>query len=244
MVLTPQQMSGCTRGRCRGLTLIEILVVLAIVGLLLAITIPAVQSVRESARKTECLDKLHQSAIALRHHESTYGQFPKDNERGWSVFAFLLPELEQQPLFDSLQPLTVSRAGLPSAVQPLLGTELPVLWCPSYPEVEALTPSGDTRTTYLGPTELFTKRRSFDDILDGDSQTLAFGETRRVQGWSSPGLGAAGAGPNRGDFGSHHSGGVQVVLLDGQARFVSDTVDAATFSALCTPQGRDIVGNY
>lgn len=227
-----------------GFTLIELLVVIAIVGLLLAISIPAVQGVRESARKTECLDKLHQLALALRQHEATFQQFPKDGDRGWGVLAFLLPQLEQKPLYDQLQPQTVSRGALPPASQALLNTELPIFWCPSYPGVETPSGTGDTRTTYLGNQELFSRRRSLDDVIDGESQTLAFGETRGDQGWSAPGLGSAGGGPNQGSFGSHHPGGVQIVLLDGQARFVADGVDAGTFSALCTPQGRDQVGAY
>ncbi|MFV0443839.1 MAG: DUF1559 domain-containing protein [Planctomycetaceae bacterium] len=227
-----------------GFTLIELLAVIAIVGLLLAVTVPAVQGVRESARKTECLDHLHQLAIALQHHESTFGHLPKDNDKGWGVLAFLLPEIEQKPLYDQLQPQQRARGSLAPALQSLLKTEIPVLWCPSYPKVEEPTLSGESRTSYLGSEGLFSKRMTLSDVIDGESQTLAFGETTAEQGWSQPGLGTSGGGPNQGSFGSYHPGGVQIVLCDGQARFVSDSVDANAFVALCTPQGRDVVGGY
>ena len=152
----------------------------------------------------------------------------------------LLPELDQRALYDSLRPLTTPRGMLPAAVVPLLQTELPVVWCPSYPAVETPTTSGEPRTTYLGSSDLFSKRMSLSDVVDGDSQTLAFGETTADQSWSRPGLGQPGGGPNAGSFASHHPGGVQVVLCDGQSRFIGENVDAAAFSALCTPQGRDV----
>ncbi|MFV0445760.1 MAG: type II secretion system protein [Planctomycetaceae bacterium] len=152
----------------RGFTLIELLVVIAIVGLLLAVSVPAVQGVRESARKTECLDHLHQLAVALQHHESTYGKLPKDNDQGWGVLAFLLPEIEQKPLYDQLRPQQNARGSLAPTLQSLLKTEIPVLWCPSYPEVEAPTAGGDSRTTYLGPEGLFSKRLTLSDVIDGE----------------------------------------------------------------------------
>ncbi|MFV0445931.1 MAG: DUF1559 domain-containing protein, partial [Planctomycetaceae bacterium] len=157
--------------RGRGFTLIELLVVIAIIGLLLAVSVPAVQGVRESARKTECLDHLHQLAVALQHHESTFGHLPKDNDKGWGVLAFLLPEIEQKPLYDQLKPQQNPRSSLGPALQPLLRTEIPVLWCPSYPEVEVPTSSGECRTSYLGLEGLFSKRMTLSDVIDGESQT-------------------------------------------------------------------------
>jgi prepilin-type N-terminal cleavage/methylation domain-containing protein len=227
-----------------GFTLIELLVVIAIIGLLLAISIPAVTNVRQSARKTECIDRLHQLGVALQHHEATIGRLPKDNDKEWGVLALLLPELEQKPLYDSLKPQTTARSGLAPVAQALLATSIPVLACPSHPERDEPAGNGGGRTTYLGTDGLFTKRMSLSDVLDGESQTIAFGETTGDHAWAWPGLGSPGGGPNQGSFGSYHHGGVQVVLCDGQARSISDQVDSATFAALCTPQGRDMVGSY
>jgi len=103
-----------------GVTLVEMLVVVAIVGLLLALLIPAVQSVREAARAATCQNNLRQLGLAMLQHEETYGRFPTggwgylwvgDPDRGagpqqpggW-VFS-ILPYLEQSTLF------TLGRGG-------------------------------------------------------------------------------------------------------------------------------------
>lgn len=60
----------------KGMTLIELLVVIAIIGMLVAILLPAVQSVRESARRTQCRNNLHQMGIAFQMYEHTHRSLP------------------------------------------------------------------------------------------------------------------------------------------------------------------------
>lgn len=68
----------------RGFTMLELLVSLLIIGLLLALLIPAVQGVRESARRTHCLSNLRQILIAFHHYESTWDAFPgRSNSVRW-----------------------------------------------------------------------------------------------------------------------------------------------------------------
>jgi prepilin-type N-terminal cleavage/methylation domain-containing protein len=100
-------MSTLQRREHNAFTLVELLLVIAIIGVLVALLLPAVQAAREAARRSTCANKLRQLTLATHTINDTFralppltGNFPtKSTDRG-TVFYFLLPYIEQKNFYD------------------------------------------------------------------------------------------------------------------------------------------------
>ena len=139
------------RHRPRGFTLIELLVVIAIIAILVALLLPAVQSAREAARKTQCKDHLHNVVIAIHNFEETNGKLPyaaQDREPGdtadtWTTGLIqILPFLEKDDVarrWDPLEPRnsTVDSDGDGFTNASLQKYRIPTLLCPTMTDPSA-----------------------------------------------------------------------------------------------------------
>lgn len=97
-------MTAKSRSSRPGFTLVEILVVIGIIAILIAMLVPAVQRVRESANRVQCVNNLKQIALAAHDYHSQYGVFPPgfNGNTNAGVLMYLLPNMEQQGLWDQL----------------------------------------------------------------------------------------------------------------------------------------------
>ena len=145
------------RGPGRGFTLIELLVVITIIAILIGLLLPAVQSAREAARRTQCVNNVKQIALACQNYASTHGVFPEGNWYqyyfkddgsgpiphfgGWahagSYLLMALPFLEQGNVYNTFN--AVFHPFQPSN-STLAGTSLNALHCPSDPSIATRMP--------------------------------------------------------------------------------------------------------
>src|SRR5688572_4781515 len=91
----------------RGFSLIELLVVMAIIAILIGLLVPAVQRVRESAGRTQCANNLKQMALAAHLYHDAHKVLPPSRYammEGQTWAWMLLPNLEQKALYDAWSP--------------------------------------------------------------------------------------------------------------------------------------------
>ena len=131
--------------RNRAFTLVELLVVIAIIGILIGMLLPAVQAVREAARRTQCSNNLKQACLAALNYESAHSHFPPGNYHlpdsgafGQSHWVVTLPFIEAGNLADGYDELGSGWTGMSSGNSSpngmwLADKQIPYLICPSTP---------------------------------------------------------------------------------------------------------------
>ena len=134
----------------RGFTLIELLVAIAIIAILIALLVPAVQKVRESANRMQCHNNLKQIGLALHSYHDRNKGFPPgyvsgvsaagaDTGPGWGWGAYLLDDIEQDNLKRTINfALDVTHPA--NAMQ--RAQVLAIFRCPSDIYVDSFTPAG------------------------------------------------------------------------------------------------------
>jgi prepilin-type N-terminal cleavage/methylation domain-containing protein len=113
----------------RAFTLAELLVVLAILGLLMGLLVPAVQRVREASSRTQCANHLKQIALALHTYEDQHRCLPPSrlDNFGATWAGLVLPYLEQRSVYDAWDLSKSYYAQTPDARE----TPLAVFFCPT-----------------------------------------------------------------------------------------------------------------
>jgi prepilin-type N-terminal cleavage/methylation domain-containing protein len=226
----------------RAFTLIELLVVIAIIALLLGLTLPAIQKVREGAARTQCVNNMKQIGVAVHAYNQSYGGLPPGVTTGtswdkfnyWSWMGRLLAFVDQQAVSDQAKTFMLANPGTWAWGNPACGLPMKIFTCPQDPRgvlVSTNFPglSSVGLTMYLGNCgttggtadgvliENGTLRLS--DIKDGASNTIIVGErppsAQLDYGWWFAGSGYDGKGTFDVTMGSRESAGA--VAMGGPA---------------------------
>jgi prepilin-type N-terminal cleavage/methylation domain-containing protein len=283
------------RVRKTAFTLVELLVVMAIIGLLVALLLPAVQNSREAARRTSCANNTKQIGLAIANFQSAKTVFPASNTddlftwdaggavRNHSWASVIMPYAEMTSLYKAID---YSVSSMHPNNQTIAGTVISMYRCPDYtgpdrtddshypPGVYAIgnyasLPASDVDHIYaieLKPEGVIypVSRIKPRDVTDGLSKTILITESReeKMRVWIDGRTAALTAlaypagdvislncapyyddGDIHSEYGpsSMHLGGAHHLFGDGSVHFINDQIALATYVALVTRAGGEII---
>ena len=241
-------------------TAVTIIIVVAVVlvltlmacGVLIGLLLPAVQAAREAARRMQDSNNMKQVALAMHNHESVYKSFPMpaivdaDGQEVLSWHVQLLPFIEANSLYNQINIENPTSWSSPENAFLLQSTPM------TYRSTRVESPAAMTNVfviaTNPGPPEsiqaAFTHGESvpFREFKDGLANTiLAIMLTQTAVEWTKP----SALTPDVAVAAIQNEPmGVTVAMADGSVRFLSKSIDKATFMALCTRNGGEMVGAY
>ncbi|MGA2060304.1 MAG: DUF1559 domain-containing protein [Thermoguttaceae bacterium] len=264
-----------------GFSLVELLVVIAVIGLLAGLLLPAVQSSRESARRMTCLNNLHHIGLGLLAFHDVYKRFPlggvemkvlkipgtnkplypNGRQLAWS--AYILPYVELQSL---ARRIDFSKAYDSPENASAAAEIVPLYLCPSHSRNsylidrfaacdyggiygQRILPNPDPQNRPQG-IMLYSQYVRILDVKDGTSHTLIVSEDSEsldmqwIFGGNVFDVSAPINTANENDLHSKHPYGVNGLMADGNARFLSQGMDMNTLSAICTRAGGEPLGEF
>ena len=203
-----------------GFSLIELVVVMAVISVLLSISLPAILHVREAGRQVQCQNNFRQVSLAMHHFLDVGQRFPDNFALPWplEISPFSEGSNFKDPFCADSNPNSPER-------QKRLHAEMPLLRCPSGRSIDFNGYPGSN--IGLNPDLLAC---GLQEITDGTSNTLMLGELPSDLGFPW----AAGPLAFPAGLGSAHPQKKNVALADGSIRWIPDTIDGSVLTALFT----------
>ena len=229
-----------------GIVLSSLGIVWTIIVLLIGMLLPAVQAVREAARRTACMNNMRQQSLAMLNYESAYSKLPPREENGLSWRVHLLPMLERSDLYERFN--LDEPWDSPHNIQ-LLG-EMPAVYeCPSImlppgytvyqvPYTNVATNPGAQDLALFDTSGQAVK---FRQITDGSSNTVAIFEvddTAAVE-WTKPADWEYDPSDPTRNLGNVHIGVIQVSMADGSCLAIPNDISPAEMKAMITREAGD-----
>ncbi len=217
----------------------------ATIGVLVSLLLPAVQSVRQAARRTDTMNRVRQLMLAMLNYESTFERLPADicDKDGRPLLSWrvaVLPFMDHADLYEKFH---LDEPWDSEHNRPLLDQMPEDLKSASIP----LPPGHCNLLGVSGPASVFCgKTLNLREILDGLSNTVAIVEVEadRSVPWTQPTDWVFDLDDPLEGIGKFRPAGFIVGFLDGSVRNVDRSIDVETWKALLTIAGREVIRDF